>query len=75
MRHLLSLSLLLVACAGEADSTPATCTQVGSTYTYGQGSKLVYECDKDPGEDCQESTQQGRFECPAALTQANVVCP
>lgn len=73
MKHLL-LCLLLIACGGEAFEAPATCTQVGSTYTYGKGTTLRYSCDKNPGESC-EARDSGEYECPVELKQATIVCP
>ncbi len=72
MKHLL-LCLLLAACGGEAFEAPATCTQVGSSYTYGKGTTLRYSCDKDPGEGCWVN-ERSEFECPAALTLATIIC-
>lgn len=72
--------VLSQACAGQVETTdpvpppPVTCTQVGSSFVWGQGTFLRYECDADPGEDCEQG-KDGVYECPAALTQAIVVCP
>ena len=69
----LALCLLLAACSGEVAQT-ATCTQVGSTYIYGHGTLIRYECDSDPGEGC-ELNAAGEYQCPAGLKQAHVICP
>ena len=70
----LVLALAISACGGIAVDPPAVCTQVGSSYTWGKGTTLRYECDSDPGENC-TLRSDGQWECPKALTQAVIVCP
>jgi hypothetical protein len=80
MKHSLYMVLMVMvaACGGNVEvSTPPTiptCTQVGSSYTYGKGVSYRYECDQDPGQGC-EKNSKGEFECWAPLTGVNLVCP
>lgn len=74
-RPLIALSILVAACGQveSSDEQRATCTPIGVSYIYGVGSFMRYECDSDPGEGC--APDGNVYLCPAALTQANVVCP